>query len=102
MDRGLIAIGTRPATGRFQPRPSSKFGIGRWLLTLDAVANVLLVAVMVAVVWGSIALHLTQQRGEVERRAERESKNLAQAAAKASARQSPVSMTRCGSCARST
>src|SRR3984893_18660626 len=36
---------------------------------------------MVAVVWGSIALHLMQQRGEVERRAERESNNLAQAAA---------------------
>ena len=72
---------THPATGVLQPTTGSKSGIGRWLLTPDAVVNVLLVAVMVAVVWGSIALHLLQQRGEVERRAERESNNLAQAAA---------------------
>ena len=76
-----MRIETRPATGLLQPTTSSKSRLGRWLLTPAAVVNVLLVAVMIAVVWGSIALHLMQQRGEVERRAERESNNLAQAAA---------------------
>ncbi len=76
-----MRIETRPATGLLQPTTSSKSRLGRWLLTPAAVVNVLLVAVMIAAVWGSIALHLMQQRGEVERRADRESNNLAQAAA---------------------
>src|SRR5271165_721076 len=55
--------------------------IAGWLLTREALVNLLLVAVMVSVVWGSIALHLLQQQREVSWRAERESGNLAQAAA---------------------
>jgi hypothetical protein len=47
------------------------------------VVNVLLVAVMVAVVWGSISLHLLQQRGRSN--GAPSVSNLAQAAAEASA-----------------
>ena len=67
-------------------RSGARFGrtrraIAGWLLTREALVNLLLVAVMVSVVWGSIALHLMQQQREVNWRAERESGNLAQAAA---------------------
>ena len=79
MRTGSTLPGTEPLPQ--ETGGDSKSGIGGWLLSCDAIVNALLVAVMISVVWGSIALHLTQQRAEVRWRAERESNNLAQAAA---------------------
>ncbi len=53
----------------------------RWLLSREAVVHMVLIAVMIAVVWGSIYLHLAQQRQEVEVRTARDSSNLAHTAA---------------------
>src|SRR5690348_8852885 len=60
---------------------NSKGGAHRWLKSGDAIANVLITATMIGLVWGSIWLHLTQQRQEVMSRAVRDSGNLARAAA---------------------
>ena len=62
------------------PRPG-RFGAYRWLWTRAAVVEVGLIAGMIAVVWCSIWLHLTQQRQEFASQAMRDSSNLAQAAA---------------------
>jgi diguanylate cyclase (GGDEF)-like protein len=74
-------VGSRSGTATGAPRPNRRAGGPRWLLAREAMAQIALVAVMIAVVWGSIALHLTQQRQEVAQRADRESANLAHAAA---------------------
>jgi diguanylate cyclase (GGDEF)-like protein len=63
-------VTSRPGPGTF-----------RWLLMREALVNLLLIAVTVSGVWIGIGVHLAQQRQELERRAERESSNLAQAAA---------------------
>jgi diguanylate cyclase (GGDEF)-like protein len=60
---------------------NSKGGAHRWLRSGDAIANVLITATMIGLVWGSIWLHLTQQRQELMARAVRDSGNLARAAA---------------------
>ena len=80
---GVGAGAALPATWLREPNAEtgSKRGCFRWLLTSEAAVNLLLVAVMTSVVWGGIGLHLTQQHREIDRRAQRESSNLAQAAA---------------------
>lgn len=68
-----------PATGN--PRPAPRGAGFRWLLAGEALLQLGLIVVMIAVVWISIALHLAQQRQEVAQRASRDSANLAHAAA---------------------
>ena len=68
----------RPSRALIENRAT--YDLSRWLLTAEAVIHILLIAVMIAVVWGSIGLHLLQQRDEVKGRAEREIRNLAHAA----------------------
>jgi len=58
-----------------------RFGAYRRLSTRAAVVELVLIAGMIAVVWCSIWLHLTQQRQEFASQAMRDSSNLAQAAA---------------------
>ena len=81
---------TRPTTGAAEPRLGAsggatarrgqKRGVG-WLLTREAIVHMLLVGAMIGIVWGSISVHLAQQRREVEIRAARDSSNLAHTAA---------------------
>ena len=60
---------------------ASGAGAFRRLLRREATVNAVLVAVMVCLVWGSIGLHLHQQRAQAAAAARRDSANLAQAAA---------------------
>ncbi len=52
-----------------------------WLLTGEALVELLLIGVMIALLWGSIALDLSQQRRQLVESAGRDSSNLARAAA---------------------
>jgi diguanylate cyclase (GGDEF)-like protein len=54
---------------------------GHWLLTVEAVVEVLLIGVMVTLTWGSIGLDLEQQHRQLIGGAQRDSANLARAAA---------------------
>jgi diguanylate cyclase (GGDEF)-like protein len=60
---------------------SRRLGAWRWLRTREAIVNLALIAGMIAVVWCSIWLYLTQQRQQIAAQAMRDSSNLAQAAA---------------------
>jgi diguanylate cyclase (GGDEF)-like protein len=80
----------KPVAGPCGPPPRSPvleaarpggFGAYRWLWTRVALVELALVAGMIAVVWCSIWLHLTQQRQEFAVHAMRDSSNLTQAAA---------------------
>jgi diguanylate cyclase (GGDEF)-like protein len=76
---GAAQSGGGPAVqGSVAARRSGRW---RWILTREAGLNMLLIAVIVSVLWGCIGLHLRQQRAQAGARAERESRNLAQAAA---------------------
>lgn len=63
------------------PVRPGRFAAYRWLWSRAAIVELALVAGMIAVVWCSIWLHLTQQRQEFASHAMRDSSNLAQAAA---------------------
>jgi diguanylate cyclase (GGDEF)-like protein len=81
-DRIALPAIVAPAGSPAGARRRGRRGVGlRWLMAREALLQVALVVVMIAVVWGSIALHLTQQRQEVAQRAIRDSANLAHAAA---------------------
>jgi diguanylate cyclase (GGDEF)-like protein len=71
----------RPIIERPMIEKRGESDASRWLLTREALVNIVLIAVMISVVWGSIGLHLMQQREEFGWRAETNSGNLAQAAA---------------------
>ena len=83
INAGTAAEAIAPVTWPLPRRAEARSTPGRfrWLLTREAIGNLLLVALMVSVVWVSIGAHLTQQRLEVNRGAQRDSSNLAQAAA---------------------
>jgi diguanylate cyclase (GGDEF)-like protein len=60
---------------------AGNYTTSRSAITREVIGIVLLVVVMVAVVWGSISLHLAEQRQEVAARAALDSGNLARSAA---------------------
>ena len=68
------------APARTAARPG-RFGACRWLLSRVVIVELALIAGMIAVLWCSIWLHLTQERQEFASHATRDSSNLAQAAA---------------------
>jgi diguanylate cyclase (GGDEF)-like protein len=64
-----------------RPERSAARARRAWLLTGEAIVEFLLIAVMIALLWGTIALDLAQQRKQLADGARRDSSNLARAAA---------------------
>jgi diguanylate cyclase (GGDEF)-like protein len=78
MAKVMTAAPAGSPLGAARPR---RRGETRWFYAREALAQAALVIMIVAVIWGSIVLHLTQQRQEVTEHARRDSANLAHAAA---------------------